>query len=203
MSNDTCYYHPNSNAVAKCELCGKKICLDCKRIYREEIRHGAGKYRSYNILRYEYCPVCYHQSVINSTKGGILNLIFTIPFAIIFIVVILGIMSSFSSDTFPGFNSFFGLIFTIVPILMIVGVVYKGFVSNTQKVEESKAKLDQFLKETGTKSTMDFENPSYYRNSHKKLKGTLYCNQCGNKLEHGDEYCNNCGDSTRDEGLKL
>ena len=46
MSNINCYYHPNRNAIEKCELCGKTICLECKRVYRETRSHGTSDNRS-------------------------------------------------------------------------------------------------------------------------------------------------------------
>lgn len=205
MSNITCYYHPNRNAIEKCELCGKTICLDCKRVYRETRSSGTSNSSSYYSIKYEYCPVCYHQSIINSARGTKSVLFCMVPFISIFVFIGIGLfLSGFSTGDFgppPIFLWVFGAFFGGFPLLIIIGLIYTAFVTTPKKVEQSKMDLDRFLAEVGMSDNITYEDPSYYKNSYKKLKGTIYCNQCGSKLEAGDSFCNVCGDSTRDEGL--
>ncbi len=57
-----CYYHPERNAIAKCEKCGKPICLECNMIFRDKNITNKENYAT----RHNYCIVCYYDKKIKS-----------------------------------------------------------------------------------------------------------------------------------------
>lgn len=166
------------------------------------------EHRSYYSVKYNYCPVCYHQTIISSARGSKNILFFLIPFLSIFIifgvVFVLDILSTFSDSSFgppPILIILFGIAFTSIPLFVIIVASYNAFVTSPIKAKESEIKLQQFLDEIGMSDKIVYEEPAYYKNSFKKLQGTRYCNQCGSTLNPGDHFCNVCGDTTKDEGF--
>ena len=88
MNPYRCYYHPQIEAIAKCEKCGKYLCLECKQIYHRRV--GGANYRSYVTL--ELCPECYD-------KQETYHLLFFIVFFVIFIIALLLILQNFQNFT--------------------------------------------------------------------------------------------------------
>ena len=88
MSNIPCYYHPTSNAADKCELCGKIICRECVKVYI--------KIKSDYSEKYNYCPICYHKTTINSTRERK-----TLYSYIILILIIVYLLLFFFDYPFP------------------------------------------------------------------------------------------------------
>ncbi|MFX1573054.1 MAG: hypothetical protein ACFFB0_09915 [Promethearchaeota archaeon] len=93
MSEMRCFYHPDIEAVSKCEQCGKLLCLQCKKVYHDVRRSGVGESSSSYAVTRELCYECYELLKQRKAIGKIIGLIIFIPVAIIIITVL--IMNSF------------------------------------------------------------------------------------------------------------
>ncbi|MHA1167878.1 MAG: hypothetical protein ACTSP4_10820 [Candidatus Hodarchaeales archaeon] len=59
-----CFYHPDREAVEKCEKCGRLICLEDKMVYRT-----VGTMDS-DGRRYILCPICYNERQKAAAKAA-------------------------------------------------------------------------------------------------------------------------------------
>lgn len=120
-SGNTCYYHENEEAVAKCAKCGKPICQDCYDNYGV----STGEYEG-EALCYDCCKQIVSQNVKNLKKqrGKIIRMyIFTI-IGMIFGGIIGGSITA-SDPTVPGW----------IPVLTVfIGGCLWTFIVNVFKI---------------------------------------------------------------------
>ncbi|MFX0040879.1 MAG: B-box zinc finger protein [Promethearchaeota archaeon] len=148
-----CAYHPEREASAKCEKCGKVICLECKIVNHKTI-HGGSKDHSYAYNRsYEVCTICYYDRKTN-TYGNRAKIIggITIVFLIIYIAFDLTMFNLIGIPGVPSIFYIFDIIFLLVPIVIIVVIIYLMFIYGPKKVEEFKSKKEDFLNSITTKA---------------------------------------------------
>ena len=88
MNPYRCYYHPEIEAVTKCERCGKYLCLECKQVSNRMIGGTHGR----ATIRRELCPECYDKTISY-------NIIMFIVFFIIFIIALVIILQNFRNFT--------------------------------------------------------------------------------------------------------
>lgn len=94
LDQASCFYHPNREAVIKCENCHRMICLEDKMTWR---RYG-GMDQADDI--YTLCPVCYNERKeaarrVSKTFGPIFLLIFAIILIIGAAIVIFSLLMFF------------------------------------------------------------------------------------------------------------
>ena len=77
-SRTSCFYHPNREAVDKCEKCNRLICLEDKMIYRTT----GGQYSDGR--KYVLCPICYNERERAAARARPFILICCGAFCIIF-----------------------------------------------------------------------------------------------------------------------
>ena len=65
----SCHYHPNRDAITKCEQCGKLICIECKMIFRKQHSAGTSEHRTYYVTQHEVCPPCFYDLNIKTIKN--------------------------------------------------------------------------------------------------------------------------------------
>lgn len=203
MTEINCYYHPNIEAVTKCEDCGKPICLKCKKIHRETHHAGVGESSSYYATQHDLCGPCYYntqEKIASSTAGSWICSIVGIVFSIIFIgvgILVFGgletMMEAISGselpensflDMMPTFMAFVIAIFFILgPAICILAMIYNiltmGGRSN-KKLESIRREREHYMANTGIKDT--------FRNV-----GGNICGNCGTEVSSYDQYCPGCG----------
>ena len=169
MSTSKCSYHPEIDAIDKCQKCSKAICLDCKETF---VGH---KY-----VRLEVCPVCYYDLKVASVTGsartsGIIGIVFlsTVLFSILFFFIPLTLDFEGGEIFF-----FFSLLVSLFPAAMLVFLIRKVFFIDPITVEESLAKKADFLSNLGQSSSS---------------KSSGFCSYCGEEIASGDRFCLVCG----------
>jgi len=161
-----CYYHPERNAIAKCEKCGKSICLECNMIFRDKNDTNKDHYATH----YDYCIVCYYDKKIKrySTSRIMKELAF-------FILVLISIITIlFTSRNFQQIFSI--LIYPIIIVsLIILFYIYKLVIGGPKKIAKFKTKKYEFL------NSLNLPLP------------VTYCYRCGEKLDSDAKICTYCG----------
>lgn len=181
-----CKYHPNANAIDKCEDCHKSICLDCKRTFR--INHSGNNNSQGYVETITVCPVCYCGRVQNKSIGGhLFQVIFGIVFALGPVMMMGGV------GNMPPFFILFISIFVIAG-LSLAGKGIKDIIVLPGEKHKAQKECDEFLDSLKYKAPK--KQGSYYQ--HRK-QGYLFCQQCGNKMDFNAEFCPACGDPTDDE----
>ncbi len=161
----TCYYHPEIEADAKCDKCGKIICLECVKNFNTHIR---GSNSSYYSSRHQYCIPCYidiegkRLAGLSFRKGTIsLIIAFTVSVILLLIPLSIGILwepdSSYSNRVFYSgqmnskrFLMFIPIILIIIlsisaVLIMIFRIQYYK-VKHPIKIAEVKKKREDFFK---------------------------------------------------------
>jgi len=200
-SNPKCSYHPNRDAVTKCEMCGKLICVECKNVYQQQHSHTTSSsfdsdslsHTTYSYTRHEVCTPCFYERKIKGLEspGNYCVIIFGIIFT--------GI-ASFMTYMFINFAANWGgpamfspLPFIFIPIIFIIigiGMILGGVRSRLtapQKVEALKLKKEEFFKNLSstpsiTQATVS-SAPSRYKT----------CPYCGDKVDKDEKICDKCG----------
>lgn len=200
-SNPNCEYHPDRDAITKCETCGKLICVECKNIFQQQhsrsSSHGFGSdshtHTSYYYTRHELCTPCFYERKIKVVQSPFNYCI--IIFGVIFTAVAI-LMTSFFLNfaaMWGGPAAFSPAPFVFVPIIFIligIGMIIAGIRSRLtapQKAEAFKVKREEFFKNlSGTPSTSQASadyDPSQY----------VSCPYCGDKVDIGEKICDKCG----------
>ena len=199
-SNPKCAYHPNWDAISKCEMCGKLICAECKNVFQQQHSHTSssryssgssssryGSSTSYYYTRHELCTPCFIERKIKYLQSP-LNYC-QILFGIIFVAVAIFITYGFLSFTGPYSPGFFA----IVPIAFIfigIGIVILGIKNirtAPQKVEALEVKREEFFKNLSSAPSTS-QAPASYDTSRFKS-----CPYCGDKVEIDEKICDKCG----------
>ena len=208
MSELKCYYHPDSNAMTKCEDCGKPICLRCKKIHREKHHTGVGESSGYIERTLDLCGPCYYnkkEKIASSTAGSLLCSIIGIVFSLIFIGVAVFIFGGFDAmtnaisgnDVPDGMFDIMSILiivlsffFILGPVICILLLVY-NMLTMGKRSEKNLIKLsrerEQYMANTGIHEMEYSEN---YDRSPSKMR----CGNCGETVSAYDEYCPGCGD---------
>ena len=95
MNPYRCYYHPDIEAVTKCERCGKYLCLECKQVYHQRV----GDPDHMGVVRRDLCQDCRDKTVM-------FNYIFMIVIVFIFIIVASAMWQNFQ-NSIPSNDPFF------------------------------------------------------------------------------------------------
>ncbi len=199
MQGYRCAYHPDREAVTKCEQCGALICLECKSIYRRRY-HSSHNHHSYS-TRYELCPICYEEKVRKANNP--LFLIFPCAFLVVFMGIVSTMFAGFSGSFIGGF----GLIFIIVPIIMAGVLLYQFLVKGPQQKREAEEKKNRILQGRSPSSFERSRSSTYASSSLNETRSVtsnstgkkIYCQQCGHELDPNSSFCSNCGNDTTDE----
>ncbi len=161
-----CYYHPERNAIAKCEKCGKSICLECNMIFRKKYGTNKDHYATYH----DYCIVCYYDKKIKrySTSRIMKELTF---FLLVLISIITILLTSLN------FQQIFSiLIYPIIIVsLIILFYIYMLLIGGPKKIAKFKTKKYEFL------NSLNLPLP------------ITYCYRCGEKLDTDTKICTYCG----------
>ncbi|NHI94041.1 MAG: zinc-ribbon domain-containing protein [Candidatus Lokiarchaeota archaeon] len=200
-----CYYHPDREAINKCENCGKLLCVECKQVLHRTYSRGSyssqGRYSHshYYSINYDLCPECYYDAQIAATspKMCIISFVILAVFASIMMGMMIGVDVMINSIT-PGFSNFSmptpGM-FIFIPILIIVvgGVIifYIAFISYPKKRQQFISEKEEFLKSIG----LENYNPPRTESSGSEyqINNVNICPNCGEKIEPDDKFCNECG----------
>lgn len=185
MSGFTCKYHQDRAAVAKCDICGAMLCLECKSVYRHTY-HSSNHYS--HTVRYELCPECYARKVHQSYNP--ICFCFFALFLIFFVSIGVGPLFSFGVQGEPG-TFIFIVPFLAIPGIMILLLIYQFFVRGPQEKAAADKKLQKALQSlhgTGY-STPSLKFQRNYAPGHRQR----YCQKCGQPLDEYATYCGNCG----------
>ena len=191
MSSQQCYFHPNIQAIDKCERCNKLICLQDKRTYSRSYGTSSisnNTYNSYDIpVKYTYCPPCYYQAMESGYRSykkiSAIQKPFMLIFMIPFILVPLGMISMMINSPFgAGLFILFPIIFIFIAVgFFIMILVGQSTASKNLNSEMGRIKQDKDQFYSSRSSTSNFN------------MNEIYCNQCGSKIQKSDLFCSNCG----------
>ena len=191
MNTYSCKYHPDRNAVTKCEKCGAMVCLECKNVYQHHY-HSSHHHHSYS-TRYELCPECYATKV-NQSYNPI-----CLCFPVVFLLFFMGIASSMFSQASSwgmGPPTGFAAMFFLVPILMLGILGYTYFVQGPKAKAEANRRRDTAL--GGLHGTEYAPSRSTQTGNYAPRSRQRYCQKCGEPFDPLSSFCSNCGTSTRD-----
>ncbi|MFX1236631.1 MAG: hypothetical protein ACFFAS_04135 [Promethearchaeota archaeon] len=179
-SNIVCHYHPERNAITKCEMCQKTICLECKTIYQKRQLNSNTSGISYS--RQELCPPCYYDRIIKDKQTSKSAASIAVGIILTFIdIYFLFIPLPFVFKIIFGIIAILGLALTIYGFFKLSGISgNKKAVS--EKVGDLEAKKRDFLE--------NITSPTKTRERNKKNK---YCSFCGNEINLNENICINCG----------
>lgn len=201
-----CVYHPNREAVTKCEKCSKYICIECKNIYRR--RHSTGHYHgttghhhsSTYVTQHDYCTPCLKDTQAKSAKGPYLIMIIFSGMLFFMGLIILPIMLSFiqiensmSQDmSMMGFSPFPSLIsgFIAIPIVMLVAASILLILGIYFMKTKAPLKKQKILDE---KENFFASLPSQSGANQQGSK--LFCTTCGTENIGNTKICKECGAS--------
>ena len=198
-SNPKCSYHPNRDAIAKCEMCHKLICVECKNIFRQQhsrtSHYGSGstarRHTSYYYTQHELCTPCFYDrkiKVINSPVNKY-SLIFMGGFFIMMAIVMFSINNAAFSDypfQMPPILSIMSLVFILMALIPI-GIGIRNITTAPKRTEIMKAKKKEFLNSLSS-TTSNPRVPSGPQTSPYK-----YCPHCGDKVDVDEKICDKCG----------
>ncbi|MFX1237072.1 MAG: B-box zinc finger protein [Promethearchaeota archaeon] len=168
-----CNYHPKRQANAKCEKCGKLICLECKMVYHQS--HSSGSDDDYDVYytRHEFCTPCYYDQRIKAKKLSFLA--FTVA----------SIMTTLMIFFFGIGSGYFIIPITIIAlliglILLVIGILYRIKIIPKKLAIWEKKKEEFFEALSGSKSS---QAPLIKKS----------CSLCGKEIQEDEEICENCG----------
>jgi len=163
-----CHYHPDREAKAKCEICRKLICLECKMVFNTTQGTNESRY----VIRHEVCPLCFYakKDKAYSKNALVAALVTTIPSIIIIIIIFLFKISVME---------FFFVI--ILAIFVATSWIYYLYYAPKKRDENKQKKID-FLRGL-EEYTVIKEN----------LQLEHRCRNCGAKIEHNASICSYCG----------
>ena len=172
MIDSNCYYHQDQTATDVCDVCGKNICLECKKIFHEAKPKKMRNVKNHHYARRELCPVCLFDAQKRYTKQVKIGAIIT---AVVFILFLISAIQMGAPASFIGF----------VLIIMITGILF-SVVSNLSSGDPG-LKKEEFLESLG----LGTEGIKKDKQVSEMEPG--YCNHCGEELTSEDLYCVSCG----------
>jgi NADH:ubiquinone oxidoreductase subunit 3 (subunit A) len=167
MGDETCYYHMDKLAVAKCQECGKYICVDC----RQKLLVGTAQYH----VEKELCPEC---NVVETKKQFDKGKFYGIALLFASITLIMTLITSIGMG-WQGFLISFPLSFIIFGLTLIY--LFNYYFNKGKQEMEKAIKIKE--------NALSVKNP-------KNIKLQLieqYCRFCGSKIENDVKTCNKCG----------
>ena len=168
-----CYYHPNREAITKCENCEKTICIECKK----PISRIHGVKESRYATQHDFCMPCYYDSEMKnydfSPRGYYIFASITAMAVVIF--VILALVSVFSEIE--------GKIAIVITFCVLTFISTVSFLGILKLFFNNRGSFPVLLAELKTKKE-DFL---------KTLQSGNVCPECGNKIELGFSICPTCG----------
>lgn len=204
--NPRCHFHPDRDAITKCEHCGRLICVECKMVYRKSHSSGSGDTHSYYYTYHDYCTPCfYDRKIKNLNPIGPICIIF---FGFIFLgvsIFMLGqaidfvnswvnpidMLPSYFPDSWPQSSNLsaptFLPMFASIFVLVAIGLIIFGLASliiAPHKQNALRAKKEIFLESISSQSRKPIEDIP--------LKYT-YCPSCGAQDDYHAKYCSKCG----------
>ena len=208
-SNPKCSYHPDRDAITKCEMCEKLICVECKNIFqqrhtttshygydRSRYRIGYGRYRhtSYYYTRHELCTPCFYGRRIKAIESpaNYCTIIFGVIFAIAAIFMTSFFMNFAANWGGPAYMPspapfvFIPVIFVIIGIGIVIAGI-RGRITAPQRVEALKAKNEEFFNNLSSAPSSSHASAGYDPSLYKT------CPYCGDKVEKDEKICDKCG----------
>ena len=168
-----CYYHPNREAITKCENCEKMICIECKKPI--SVTHGVQESRY--ATQHDFCMPCYYDSEMKnydfSPRGYYIFASIVAMSVVIFII--LALISAFSEIE--------GKIALVITFSVFTFISTVLFLSALKSFFKNKGRFPVMLAELKTKK----------ENFLKTLRSSNVCPECGNKIEVGFSICPSCG----------
>ncbi|MFX1255784.1 MAG: zinc ribbon domain-containing protein [Promethearchaeota archaeon] len=199
MSSAICDFHPDRAAVDKCEECGKRICLDCKKVYRGTNPKGGFfnsnfSQKNRSEVRYVLCPHCYYQTVVKSKSDIDLTGLWIVGFIAAFFIMIIGLFSflgifSASSWLFGFFLLFFLISLVMVSFVFIVPLISQ-YRSSSKSVNDATLDYNAFLNDLEMGIEPTSSHSSHYENYGAPRQ---FCRNCGKELSIEDNFCSRCG----------
>ena len=168
-----CYYHPNREAITKCEKCEKMICIECKK----PISRIHGVKESRYATQHDFCMPCYYDCEMKqydfSPRGYYIFASIAATSVVIFII--LALVTAFSENKHK-----IAIVITFCVLTFISTVL---FLSALKFFFKNKVRFPVLLAELKTKK----------ENFLKTLQSGNVCPECGNKFEVGFSICPSCG----------
>ncbi len=203
MSDIKCYFHPERNAVEKCEECGKFVCVECKYNFKKKHTHRTGKTSSVYYTHHELCPQCYANAIEsdgNSMKAALpcFGYIIFLMFGIAAMTAITrtqsewGYFSEFARQQDRIFLGIFTTILVIAGLSTIGNLIYSVLVKGpqaTEKANKIRSKVKNLLE---AKINYKLKKKTSTRDS-KVSQFTLNCPFCGAPTRIGQNTCKFCG----------
>lgn len=192
MSSNKCIYHPSRDAEVRCNSCNNFICKDCKKEFTTP-NSNEETYIDPKDTSLIICQVCSYDNAIHGNMSPREFVMFSAVFSVFIIVgstilaLAFGIIEKpkdmiFSGSIPPDMILFIlGLMFTVIPGLMLLTIVTSFLFEIPKKVRKAKKERESFLAEVGL--------PKDYQ-----LK--LICIKCNSKLDMEAEFCTKCGNTT-------
>lgn len=211
-----CFYHPEKAAITVCERCRRPICLEDKRIFKdEETKHSYfyfyyGLFNSKTIVkRFDLCVLCNGTMLklkANSSKDSLKFLPFI---GLLFLIAIFALTRST--------NNLIWVVLTVILLIIVsLGIIAPVIIN---LASERDAKIDvltllmnahiQTGSTTRVGSAVNANNISLNSSSNpvKKINNltksldafSLQCYECGSQLTLQDKFSQNCGNTTHEE----
>ena len=191
-----CFYHPDREAYDTCELCGKPVCVECKRTLIQTRMSYKSSSAFLSVPR-EVCPECYYDGQIKETfpKSAVfIYSLVSLSFTLLIVMIIFMEITIRSIGGFPAgmpTPAMFLFIFIIPIIVGGVIVIYMVFISRPKRKALLIKEKDEFLRSVGfeiSESSLDSSSSISIRK-----KNINICPNCGEKIEPADRFCNDCG----------
>jgi hypothetical protein len=168
LSNFKCSYHPEIDAIDKCQKCNTAICLDCKKSFVD-----------HHLVRLKVCPVCYYDLQVkyisaSARTNRFIGILFlgTVLFSSLFFFLPLTL-----DIEGGGIGVIFALLVSLTPAVLLFFLTYKTFFKDPVTVEDMLAKKADFLSSLSPSSS----------------KSSGFCSYCDEEIELGDRFCPSCG----------
>ncbi|MFX1554308.1 MAG: B-box zinc finger protein [Promethearchaeota archaeon] len=177
-----CAYHPDREAITKCEKCGKLICVECKTVVHDT---HIGKDSSYS-TRHEICVACKYDREISHFGFGFS----VIPFLMIiaFLLIFIGI-TTYANINMPHFNLIaLPIIGTIALVIISAYFIYWMTVKRKRGILKAKIEKEEYLKKLIQLPSKKDDTPS-----------KMFCPECGGEISSDDIICSHCGSTIKDE----
>ena len=202
MTTDfSCNYHPTRSTVDKCENCSSYLCLECKKIFRENRplnKSGIFDNRFQKSDQYTpkmvLCPLCYYEAKEKvRSKTRRINVIFPLIFLSLFIggfIFIMAFLIIFIGDS----RNFSVIFWVFVPMFLILPIIFVGIFllpvirSRPKRSRYYRKERDAFLQSLDLTQSL---KKAIYENSE------LFCGACGAIIEFNERYCPKCGSATQ------